>query len=73
VADDSVKSILLVCTGNILRSLVAGYALKRHLDLRGSHYVGSAGGEAKPQSIHPPVRDGSWSVVLTQPGTYNAS
>jgi protein-tyrosine phosphatase len=56
VADDSVKSILFVCTGNIFRSLVAEYALKRHLDSPGSYYVGSAGIEAKPQSIHPLVR-----------------
>lgn len=56
MAHDSVTSILFVCTGNIFRSLVAEYALKRHLGPWGPYQVGSAGIEAKPQSIHPIVR-----------------
>jgi protein-tyrosine phosphatase len=56
MADDSVRSILFVCTGNIFRSLVAEYALKRYLGQQGLYCVGSAGIEATPQSIHPIVR-----------------
>lgn len=54
--DESVQSILFVCTGNIFRSMVAEYALKRHLGSRDMYHVGSAGIEATPQTIHPIVR-----------------
>ena len=56
MADRSVKSILFICTGNIFRSLVAEYALKRHLGQHTEYCVSSAGIEAKPQLIHPIVR-----------------
>lgn len=56
MAQHSVNSILFVCTGNIFRSLAAEYALKQYLGLQGLYCVGSAGIEAKPQSIHPIVR-----------------
>ena len=56
MAQHSVRSILFVCTGNIFRSLAAEYALKQHLGPQGLYCVGSAGIEAKPQSIHPIVR-----------------
>lgn len=56
MAQHSVRSILFVCTGNIFRSLAAKYALKQYLGPPGLYYVGSAGIEAKPQSIHPIVR-----------------
>lgn len=56
MADDSARSILFVCTGNIFRSLVAEYALKRYLGPQGLYCVGSARIEAKLQSIHPIVR-----------------
>ncbi|THJ20448.1 MAG: low molecular weight phosphatase family protein [Nitrospira sp. CG24D] len=56
MAQHSVRSILFVCTGNIFRSLAAEYALKQHLGPQGLYRVGSAGIEAKPQSIHPIVR-----------------
>ena len=56
MAQDSVRSILFVCTGNIFRSLAAEYALKQYLGPQGLYCVGSAGIEAKPQSIHPIVR-----------------
>ncbi len=56
MADGAMKSILFVCTGNIFRSLIAEYALKQFLGGSGMYTVGSAGIEAKPQSIHPLVR-----------------
>ncbi len=56
MAQPSVRSILFVCTGNIFRSLAAEYALKQYLGPQGAYCVGSAGIEAKPQSIHPIVR-----------------
>ena len=56
MANGSVKSVLFICTGNIFRSLVAEYALKHYLDRQGLYRVGSAGIEAKPQSIHPLVQ-----------------
>jgi protein-tyrosine phosphatase len=56
MAQHSVRSILFVCTGNIFRSLAAEYALKQYLGPEGAYCVGSAGIEAKPQSIHPIVR-----------------
>lgn len=56
MAQHSVRSILFVCTGNIFRSLAAEYALKQYLGPQGAYCVGSAGIEAKPQSIHPIVR-----------------
>ena len=56
MAQHSVKIILFVCTGNIFRSLAAEYALKQYLGPQGVYCVGSAGIEAKPQSIHPIVR-----------------
>lgn len=56
MTDNTVKSILFVCTGNIFRSLTAEYALKQYRGSQGLYCVGSAGIEAKPQSIHPIVR-----------------
>ena len=56
MADEPVKSILFICTGNIFRSLTAEDALKQFLGPQGLYCVGSAGIEAKPQSIHPIVR-----------------
>ncbi|SPP63880.1 low molecular weight phosphatase family protein [Nitrospira lenta] len=56
MAQPSVRSILFVCTGNIFRSLAAEYALKQYREPSGLYRVGSAGIEAKPQSIHPIVR-----------------
>ncbi|HEX7768001.1 MAG TPA: low molecular weight phosphatase family protein [Nitrospira sp.] len=56
MADEPVKSILFICTGNIFRSLTAEYALKQFLGPQGLYCVGSAGIEAKAQSIHPIVR-----------------
>lgn len=56
MADEPVKSILFICTGNIFRSLTAEYALKRYLGQQGVYCVGSAGIEATPQSIDPIVR-----------------
>jgi protein-tyrosine phosphatase len=47
-----IQSILFVCTGNIFRSLVAEYALKKILGEQSSYLVGSAGIEAKPQKVH---------------------
>lgn len=58
MAQDSVRSILFVCTGNIFRSLAAESALKQYLGPQDLYYVGSAGIEAKPQSIYPIVRAG---------------
>lgn len=55
-ADRSARSVLFVCTGNIFRSLTAEYTLKQHLGPHSWYVVGSAGIEAKPQSIHPLVR-----------------
>ncbi len=56
MANNKMKSILFVCTGNIFRSLTAEYALKQYLGPQGVYCIGSAGIEAKPQSIHPIVR-----------------
>ena len=49
-------SILFVCTGNIVRSLTAEYALKARLDSRSPLQVSSAGTVAIPQAMHPDVR-----------------
>ena len=49
VRENPLQSVLFVCTGNIFRSLVAEYALKRMLQ---TWVVGSAGIEAKPQVVH---------------------
>jgi protein-tyrosine phosphatase len=51
--DKPVRSILFVCTGNVFRSVVAEYATRVHLEPNNLLVVGSAGIEAKPQSIHP--------------------
>jgi protein-tyrosine phosphatase len=51
--DKPVRSILFVCTGNVFRSVVAEYATRLHLEPNNLCVVGSAGIEAKPQSIHP--------------------
>ena len=48
-----VRSILFVCTGNVFRSVVAEYATRLHLEPNNLCVVGSAGIEAKPQSVHP--------------------
>lgn len=73
MADDSARSILFVCTGNIFRSLVAEYALKRYLGPQGLYCVGSARIEAKLHRSIPSCVLGSWSRVLIRPGMYNAS
>jgi len=52
-SDRPVLSILFVCTGNIFRSVVAEYATKLQLKPGNRYLVGSAGIEAKPQSVHP--------------------
>ena len=46
------RSVLFVCTGNIFRSVTAEYALKARLGADTSCAVGSAGIDAKPQSVH---------------------
>jgi protein-tyrosine phosphatase len=46
------QSVLFVCTGNIFRSVTAEYALKARLGPGTSYIVGSAGIDAKPQSMH---------------------
>ena len=51
------KTILFVCTGNIFRSMIAEYALKRALGTDPPYLVGSAGTEAAPQAIVPLVLD----------------
>lgn len=51
------RSILFVCTGNIFRSLVAEYAVRAQLGSKSPYCVGSAGIEAKPQTIHPVILD----------------
>lgn len=51
--DKPVRSILFVCTGNVFRSVVAEYATKLQQGPNKLCLVGSAGIEAKPQSIHP--------------------
>jgi protein-tyrosine-phosphatase len=45
-------SVLFVCTGNIFRSVTAEYALKARLGPGTSCVIGSAGIDAKPQSMH---------------------
>jgi len=49
-------SILFVCTGNVFRSVAAEYAMRAQIDLESGYLVGSAGIEAKPQTIHPVIR-----------------
>ena len=46
------QSVLFVCTGNIFRSVTAEYALKARLGPGTSCVIGSAGIDAKPQSMH---------------------
>ena len=53
----NIGSVLFVCTGNIFRSVTAEYALKASLGLGTSCIVGSAGIDAKPQSMHAWVQD----------------
>lgn len=53
LSDKPVRSILFVCTGNVFRSVVAEYATKLQLGLNHPYLVGSAGIEAKLQSVHP--------------------
>jgi protein-tyrosine phosphatase len=48
-------SILFVCTGNVFRSMVAEHAMRAQLGSESSFLVGSAGIEAKPQTIHPVI------------------
>ncbi|MDX2252591.1 MAG: hypothetical protein NW202_09900 [Nitrospira sp.] len=48
-------SILFVCTGNVFRSMVAEHAMRAQLGSESSLLVGSAGIEAKPQTIHPVI------------------
>ena len=49
------KSILFVCTGNIFRSMIAEYALKKALGQHSPYQVASAGTQANPQAIVPLV------------------
>ena len=46
------QSVLFVCTGNIFRSMTAESALKASLGADTFCIVGSAGIDAKPQSVH---------------------
>ena len=48
-------SILFVCTGNVFRSMVAEHAMRTQLGPESGYLVGSAGIEAKPQTIHPVI------------------
>lgn len=48
-------SVLFICTGNVFRSVTAEYALKARLGPEMRLIVGSAGIEAKPQSLHPMI------------------
>lgn len=50
------KSILFVCTGNIFRSLIAEYALKKELGVNPPYRVSSAGTENGPLALAPLVR-----------------
>jgi protein-tyrosine phosphatase len=50
------QSILFVCTGNVFRSMVAEHAVRARLGPENGYLVGSAGIEAKPQTIHPVIR-----------------
>ena len=47
--------VLFVCTGNVFRSMVAEHALRAQLGPESGYLVGSAGIEAKPQTIHPVI------------------
>ena len=49
------KSILFICTGNVFRSVAAEYALKTRMGPDVRLIVGSAGIEARPQSLHPMI------------------
>ena len=49
------RSILFICTGNVFRSVTAEYALKARLGPEMRLIVGSAGIEARPQSLHPMI------------------
>lgn len=56
-ANNPMKSILFVCTGNIFRSMTAEYALKAALGPQSVYRVSSAGTEAKLQVMSPHVRE----------------
>ncbi len=49
------RSILFVCTGNVFRSMVAEHAMRAQLGRENEYLIGSAGIEAKPQTIHPVI------------------
>ena len=51
----SPHSVLFICTGNVFRIVTAEYALKARLGPELRLIVGSAGIEAKPQSLHPMI------------------
>ena len=55
-SDGTFQSVLFVCTGNIFRSVTAEYALKARLSDGMRCIVGSAGIDARPQSVHAWVR-----------------
>jgi protein-tyrosine phosphatase len=48
-------NLLFICTGNVFRSVTAEYALKARLGPEMRLTVGSAGIEAKPQTLHPMI------------------
>jgi len=48
-------SVLFICTGNVFRSVTAEYALRARMGPDVRLLVGSAGIEAKPQSLHPMI------------------
>lgn len=49
------RSVLFICTGNVFRSVTAEYALRTRMGPDMRLLVGSAGIEAKPQSLHPMI------------------
>ena len=51
----SPHSVLFICTGNVFRSVAAEYALKARLGPGMQLIAGSAGIEARPQSLHPMI------------------
>jgi protein-tyrosine phosphatase len=50
-------AVLFVCTGNIFRSMIAEYALKKELGPNSPYAANSAGTHAEPQAIVPLVAE----------------